>query len=153
MEMKMVLNKFFAFVIIFILFLNITYAQQKKELSGTIKKDTLHFIYSIVRNDSANLRLFVVVDRKLLDNYSKLISLTKFLIDSLKNTGQIITDALKKIDISFFSSKEYAMYKEDIPLDKLKDWKESYLAEYNGQRRTIQLYPAYPKKTKFISVK
>ncbi|MGD1045731.1 MAG: hypothetical protein ABR936_10465 [Bacteroidota bacterium] len=153
LKMKYSILYFFYFLLC-IFVLNTLYAYQKKSSNKINHIESSQYGYEIARNDTVNLRVFVVVDRKLLNNYSSLVVLTKTLRDSLekfrvpKYGHQQI-----KIDISFFSSKEYATYKDNISLEKIKKWQESYIAEYSGENKTVQLYPMDPKKTKFLPVK
>jgi hypothetical protein len=109
-------------------------------LENNLRNENMYF--EIVKIDERNERLFVVIELKIIKNFKlteEVIEQAWVFINKNKPSWS------NRWNVSFFSDKKYASYKDDIKVSK-GSWRENYLAEYKNENNLLILFPLRPNK-------
>ena len=103
-------------------------------------------LFTVARIDNHSQRVFVVIDSNILNDINRIRTIIKEVNDRNKFKDDL--------NISFFSNKKYAGYKDEFEDNRgipSKEFFLSYLGEYNKQTKIYWTYPTSPgKKVKYI---
>ncbi|XVJ65864.1 MAG: hypothetical protein HEQ40_06785 [Lacibacter sp.] len=103
-------------------------------------------LFSIIRTDNRNQRVFVVIDSNILADIKKI----KAIIKQIDNKYKFRDD----LNISFVSNPKYAGYKDELEENKGISYYEfylNYLGEYNKDTKIFWIYPVLAdRKVKYI---
>ncbi len=104
--------------------------------------------------DTNNARIFVVVEGKTIANQKNMKKLAKYFQDGLKQiSNSLKRNQISGFDISFFSERKYATYKDSIDTSEIIRWEKSYLGEYSSKKKEILLHPLNPKLMRIIKMR